>query len=142
MDFANPGRETISRILSEAATIAVVGLSPKPERASHGVAKAMQQFGYRIIPVRPKADEILGEQAYPDLKSLPEKPDIVDVFRAPKHVPEIVDDCIDLGIKVLWLQEGVIHEEAAEKARKHGITVVMDRCIYKEWIALRGGATP
>ena len=142
MDFANPGRETISRILSQASSIAVVGLSPKPERASHGVAKAMQQFGYRIIPVRPKAEEILGEQVYPDLKSLPEKPDIVDVFRAPKHVPDIVDDCIDLDIKVLWLQEGVVNVEAAEKARKHGITVIMDRCIYKEWIALRGGATP
>lgn len=142
MEFANPGRDTISRILSEATTIAVVGLSPDPDRASHGVARAMQQFGYRIIPVRPKTDEILGEQAYPDLKSLPEKPDIVDVFRAPEHVPDIVDDCIDLGVNVLWLQEGVVNEHAAEKARKHGITVVMDRCIYKEWISLRGGATP
>lgn len=142
MEFANPGRDIISRILSDATTIAVVGLSPNPDRPSHGVARAMQQFGYRIIPVRPKTEEILGEPAYPDLKSLPEKPDIVDVFRASEHVPEIVDDCIELGVKVLWLQEGVIHEAAAEKARKHGITVVMDRCIYKEWISLRGGATP
>lgn len=142
MAFANPDREKISRILSDASTIAIVGLSPNPERASHGVAKALQQFGYRIIPVHPKADEILGEPAYPDLKSLPALPDIVDVFRAPEHVPDIVDDCIALGVKVLWLQEDVVNPEAAEKARKHGITVVMDRCIYKEWIALKGGATP
>jgi len=142
MDFANPGRETISRILAKASTIAVVGLSPRPERASHGVSRAMQEFGYRIIPVRPRAEEILGEPAYPNLKSLPVKPDIVDVFRAPEHVPDIVDDCIELGIKVLWLQEGVVNVPAAEKARAHGITVVMDLCIYKEWIALRGGATP
>lgn len=142
MEFANPGREKISQILSEANTIAIVGLSPTPERASHGVAKALQEFGYRIIPVRPKADKILGERAYPDLKSLPEKPDIVDVFRASEHVPEIVDDCIELGVKVLWLQEGVVNIPAAQKARANGIAVVMDRCIYKEWIALKGGATP
>lgn len=142
MDFRNPDRETISRILSDATTIAVVGLSPNPDRPSHGVAQAMQQFGYRIIPVRPKAEKILGEQAYPDLRSLPETPDIVDVFRAPEHVPEIVDDCIAIGAKVLWLQEGVVNNAAAEKALARGITVVMDRCIYKEWVALKGGATP
>lgn len=142
MSFRNPGREEISRILSSATTIAVVGLSPKPERPSFGVASAMQQFGYRIIPVRPNVAELLGEKAYPDLQSLPEVPDIVDVFRASDHVPEIVDDCIEIGAKVLWLQEGVVNEPAAEKARKHGITVVMDRCIYKEWVALKGGATP
>jgi predicted CoA-binding protein len=79
---------------------------------------------------------------YADLKSLPEVPDIVDVFRAPEHVPDIVEDCIELGVKVLWLQEGVVNTTAAEKARKHGITVVMDRCIFKEWVALKGGATP
>lgn len=142
MDFPNPDRETIRRILSDSSTIAVVGLSPDPERASHSVAKAMQQFGYRIIPVRPKAYKLLGEKAYPDLKSLPEVPDIVDVFRAPEHVDEIVEDCIAIGAKVLWLQEGVVNVPAAEKARAHGITVVMDRCIYKEWIALKGGSTP
>src|SRR5690606_26372782 len=122
--------------------IAVVGLSPDPERPSNGVARALQQFGYRIIPVRPKVDTLLGESAYPDLRALPVRPDIVDVFRAPEHVPEIVDDCIALGVKVLWLQEGVVNVAAAEKARAHGITVVMDRCIYKEWVALKGGATP
>lgn len=142
MQFNNPGRQEISRMLSEASTIAVVGLSPNPHRDSHTVSKAMQQFGYRIIPVRPKADEILGEQVYPDLKSLPEVPDIVNVFRAPEHVPAIVDDCIELGVKVLWLQEGVVNIKAAERARAHGITVVMDLCIFREWVALKGGATP
>lgn len=142
MSFTNPDRETIRRILTEANTVAVVGLSPKPERDSHSVARALQQFGYQIIPVRPGVDELLGETAYPDLKSIPVLPDIVDVFRSPEYVPEIVDDCIDLGVKVLWLQEGVVNEEAAKKAKKKGITVVMDRCMYKEWVALKGGATP
>lgn len=142
MQFNNPGRQEISRILSEANSIAVVGLSPKPHRDSHTVSKAMQQFGYRIIPVRPDANEILGERVYPDLKALPEVPDIVDVFRAPEHVPPIVDDCIELGVKVLWLQEGVVNVKAAERARAHGITVVMDLCIFREWVALKGGATP
>lgn len=142
MSFKNPNRETISRILTESNSIAVVGLSPKPDRDSHSVAKALQQLGYQIIPVRPGVDELLGEVAYPDLKSLPEPPDIVDVFRAPEHVPEIVDDAIDIGARVLWLQEGVVNEVAAEKASKAGMTVIMDKCIYKEWIALKGGATP
>lgn len=142
MAFKNPDREVIRKILTEASSIAVVGLSPKPDRDSHSVAKALQQFGYRIIPVRPGVDEILGETAYPDLKSLPELPDIVDVFRAPEHVPEIVDDCIELGVKVLWLQEGVVNDDAATRAKKAGITVVMDRCMYKEWVALKGGSTP
>ena len=142
MDFRNPDRNTISRILSDATTIAVVGLSPNPDRPSHGVARALQEFGYRIIPVRPNTEKMLGEPAYPDLRALPERPDIVDVFRAPEHVPEIVDDCIAIGAKVLWLQEGVVNEAAAQKAVSHGITVVMDRCIYKEWVALKGGATP
>lgn len=142
MSFTNPGQEQIRKILTEANSIAVVGLSPKPQRDSHGVAKALQGFGYKIIPVRPGVDEILGEQAYPDLKSIPEVPDIVDVFRAPEHVPDIVDDCIEIGAKVLWLQEGVVDEESALRAQKAGIKVVMNKCIFKEWIALKGGATP
>lgn len=142
MDFQNPDRETISRILSSANVIAVVGLSPNPDRASHGVSKALQEFGYRVIPVRPATKEVLGEKAYPDLGSLPEVPDIVDVFRAPEHVDAIVDDCIAIGAKVLWLQEGVVNVPAAERARANGMTVIMDRCIYKEWVALKGGATP
>ena len=142
MSFKNPDRETIRRILTESNSIAVVGLSPKPDRDSHSVAKALQQLGYQIIPVRPGVNELLGEEAYPDLKSLPELPDIVDVFRAPEHVPDIVDEAIDIGARILWLQEGVINEVAAERAQKAGMTVVMDKCIYKEWVALKGGATP
>lgn len=92
----------------------------------------MQALGYRIIPVRPKITTVLGEQAYPDLASVPHKIDMVDVFRAPEHVPEIVDSCIALGIKTLWLQDGVIHEEAAQRAQAAGITVVMDMCLWRD----------
>lgn len=136
MTFQNPDPSEIKRILSEARTIAVVGLSPRSDRPSHGVAAAMQRFGYRIIPVRPAVDEVLGEKAYADLRELPETPDIVDVFRAPEHVPAIVDDCIAIGARVLWLQEGVINADEAERAQRNGITVVMDRCIYKERAAM------
>lgn len=142
MAFKNPDRETISKILSDATTVAVIGLSPRPERDSHSVGKALQQLGYKILPVRPGVTELLGEPAYPDLHALPETPDIVDVFRAPEHMPGIVDDCIELGVKVLWMQEGVINPVEAERALAHGITVIMDRCIYKEWVSLKGGATP
>jgi predicted CoA-binding protein len=96
----------------------------------------MQGFGYRIIPVRPAVAEVLGETAYPDLYALPQLPDLVDVFRAPAHVMPLVDACIELGIKAIWLQDGVIHEEAAEKAAAAGITVVMDRCIYRDYVRL------
>jgi predicted CoA-binding protein len=96
------------------------------------VAQALQNFGYRVLPVRPLLTEVLGEKAYPDLESLPEVPDIVEVFRAPEHVPAIVESCIKLGIKKLWLQDGVVHEEAALRARQAGITVVMDRCMFRD----------
>lgn len=140
MAFENPDRDTIRKLLEGARSIAVVGLSPKEDRPSHGVAKALQSFGYQIIPVRPNVERILGEKAYAQLTELPETPDIVDVFRKPEHVDEIVDQCIEIGAKVLWLQEGVVNEQAAERARKAGITVIMDRCMYKEWIALIGGS--
>ena len=136
MSFTNPPPDQIRNLLKQAHTIAVVGLSPNPGRPSFGVARAMQGFGYRIIPVRPAIDEILGEKAYPDLKHLPGPVDIVDVFRAPEHVPNIVDDCIALKVPALWLQESVVNEKAAERARDAGITVIMDRCIYKEYRAL------
>ncbi len=132
MSFANPPAEDICRLLCEVHTIAVVGLSPNPARPSFRVARAMQGFGYRILPVRPLVTEVLGEKAYPDLESLPEMPDIVDVFRAPEHVPAIVESCIRLGIKRLWLQDGVVHEAAALRAQQSGITVIMDRCIYRD----------
>lgn len=132
MSFSNPASEEICRILRDARTVAVVGLSPVAGKPSYHVAKALQGFGHRIIPVRPGIDEALGEKAYPDLESLPEMPDIVDVFRAPEHVPAIVESCIRLGIKRLWLQDGVVHEEAALRAQQAGITVVMDRCMFRD----------
>jgi predicted CoA-binding protein len=136
MSHTNPSTEDICRLLSEVHSIAVVGLSPNASRPSFGVARALQSFGYRIFPVRPLVEEVLGEKAYPDLESLPELPDIVDVFRASEHVPAIVDSCIKLGIKRIWLQDGVIHEEAALRARQAGITVVMDRCMFRDYTQL------
>jgi len=136
MSFTNPDADAIRELLQSIHTIAVVGLSPKPSRPSYCVAAAMQGFGYRIIPVRPAVEEVLGEQAYADLHALPERPDLVDVFRAPEHAGPIVDACIELGIKVIWLQDGVINEAAAEKAKAAGITVIMDRCIYRDYLQL------
>ena len=132
MQFSNPAPDEIRKLLHEVHSIAVVGLSSNPARPSFRVAQGLQDFGYRIMPVRPMVAEVLGEKAYPDLQSLPELPDIVDVFRASEHVPAIVESCIKLGIRNLWLQEGVIHEEAAQRARKAGITVVMDRCLWRD----------
>lgn len=119
-------------MLREGKTIAVVGLSSKRLRPSHGVSAYMQQHGYRIIPVNPLETEVLGEKAFASLAEVPEKIGIVNVFRQPDAVPEIVDAAIALGVKYLWLQEDVIHEAAAEKARAAGMKVVMDRCILKE----------
>ena len=138
MSFANPSAEEICNLFHEVHTIAVVGLSPNAARPSFRVAQALQGFGYRIFPVRPLVTEVLGEKAYPDLESLPELPDIVDVFRAPEHVPAIVESCIRLGIKRLWLQDGVVHEEAALRAQQAGITVVMDRCMFRDHTHLCG----
>lgn len=136
VSFHNPSPETIQSLLQQIHTIAVVGLSPKPGRPSHSVSAAMQDFGYRIIPVRPAVDEVLGEKAYPDLYALTEKPDLVNVFRAPEHVGPIMDACIELGISAVWLQDGVINEAAAQKALDAGILVVMDRCIYRDYLQL------
>ena len=119
-------------ILRTCHTIAVVGLSSKLMRPSFGVSEYMQRQGYRIIPVNPTETEVLGEKAYADLYAVPEKIDIVNVFRAPQFVPPIVDAAIRIGAKVIWMQEGVIHEEAAQKAREAGLQVVMNRCILKE----------
>ncbi len=131
--------ETIREILEQTRTIAVVGLSDKPGRASFGVSKFMQQQGYRIIPINPRAHSVLGEQAYSTLEeaylSVGKYIDLVNVFRAPEHVPEIVREVIRLKIPRLWLQEGVCNEEAAQLAEAAGIRVVMDRCILKERMA-------
>lgn len=134
--FQNPGEAEIAERLRRIKTIAVVGLSPKPGRPSHQVARAMQGFGYRIIPVRPALDEVLGEQAYPDLAAVPDDIDLVDVFRAPQHVDAIVDACIELGIRAIWLQDGVVNEAAARRAVEAGIWVVMNRCVYRDYVRL------
>lgn len=125
---------TISEVLRNAKTIAVVGLTSNPMRPSYGVAAYMQQQGYRIVPVNPTISEALGEDAYPSLRDIPKdvKIDIVDVFRRPDAVPEVVDQVLELKLPVLWLQETVVHPEAAEKASKAGVFVVMDKCILKE----------
>ncbi len=123
---------SIADLLKRAKTIAVVGLSSNPMRASHGVSAYMQAQGYRIIPVNPQVPEALGETSYPSLLEVKEKIDLVDVFRRPEYVDEIVDQAIQLKIPAIWLQEDVINEAAAEKARRAGIFVVMDRCILKE----------
>jgi predicted CoA-binding protein len=131
--------ETIKTILTESKTIAVVGLSDKPERPSYGVAQFLQQHGYRIVPINPAvAGKILGEAVFPTLDAAcsASKIDLVDVFRDPVHVPEIVKDAMRLKIPFLWLQEGVCHEEAAEWAERDGMKVVMDRCIMKDAAAL------
>ena len=124
--------DEIGELLRRSKTIAVVGLSNNPLRPSHGVSAYMQTEGYRIIPVNPEIRGALGEKAVPTLADVHEKIDIIDVFRRSEFVPEIVDEAIRLKVPAIWLQEGVIHEEAAEKARKAGIFVVMDLCILKE----------
>jgi uncharacterized protein len=124
--------DEIGELLKQSKTIAVVGLSDSPLRPSYGVSAYMQSHGYHIIPVNPAIKGALGEKAVPTLADVQEKIDIVDVFRRSEFVPEIVDEAIRLKVPAIWLQEGVIHEEAAEKARKAGILVVMDKCILKE----------
>jgi predicted CoA-binding protein len=141
--FANPPQKQIEQLLRSAQIIAVVGLSPGPGRPSHRVARALQGFGYRIIPVTPALPEILGEPAVARLGDLPqvlkpgERVDIVDVFRRPEFVAGIVDECIRLEMPALWLQDGVIDAAAAERAVQAGIFTVMDRCTYRDRAALR-----
>jgi uncharacterized protein len=127
-----PDSDPISELLKRSRTIAVVGLSNSPLRPSHGVAAYMQSQGFRIIPVNPKIHGSLGEKSYPSLFEVPEKIDIVNVFRRPEYVEEVVDQAIRLKVPAIWMQESVIHERAAQKARQVGIFVVMDRCILKE----------
>jgi uncharacterized protein len=124
--------DEIGKLLRTSKTIAVVGLSDSPLRPSHGVAAYMQSHGYRIIPVNPAIQGALGEKAVASLSEVKEKIDIVDVFRRSESVPDVVEEAIRLKVPAIWMQEGVIHEPAAEKARKAGIFVVMDRCILKE----------
>lgn len=131
--FENPSREQIKEILESMKTIAVVGLSDNPERTSHMVSAAMQNQGYRIIPVNPVAKgPILGEKCYPSLLDIEEPVEIVNVFRRSEYTPEIAEQAVQIKAKVLWLQQGIINEEAAEIAQKGGLTVIMDRCIKVE----------
>jgi predicted CoA-binding protein len=141
--YIPPTSSQIAELLTHAHTIAVVGLSADPGRPSHRVARALQGFGYRIIPVTPAGGEILGEPTVPDLDAVSrvlapgERLDIVDVFRRPEAVPALVDDCIRLKVPALWLQEGVIDATAAARAQAAGIFTVMDRCLYRDRAALR-----
>ncbi len=132
--FTNPSADEIRTLLQRIKTIAVVGLSASPSRPSHGVSRALQGFGYRIIPINPIVSEVLGERAYPSLRDLPEPVDLVDVFRQSSHVASIVEECIASKLPALWLQDGVIDEAAALRARKAGMTVIMDRCIYRDYV--------
>lgn len=138
MSFRNPPPEAIRALLERVRRIAVVGLSPKANRPSHQVAAAMQGFGYQIVPVRPAIERVLGETAYPDLRAVPGTIDLVDVFRAPAHVDELVELCIECGIPALWLQDGVVNTVAAERAVAAGMFVIMDRCIYRDYVGFFG----
>ena len=128
------------KILKTYQTVAMVGLSPKSDRPSFKVASYLKEQGYRVIPVNPQAKEILGEICYPDLTSIPEPVEVVDVFRSSEQVPAIVEEAIKVGAKAVWMQEGVINEEAAARAKEAGLLVVMDKCMRKEYLKLKGKA--
>lgn len=131
--FSNPELSEIKTILQQVKTIAVVGLSPKESRPSYRVARHMQSYGYQIIPVRPAIDEVLGEKAFASLGDVSVKIDLVDVFRAPDKTSPIIDICIEKSIPYLWLQDGVVNQSEALRAQAAGISVVMDRCIYRDY---------
>jgi predicted CoA-binding protein len=135
----SPSPEELREVLRAARVVAVVGLSDKPDRDSHHVGAYLQSVGYRVIPVNPAVERVLGERSYGSLRDVPEKVDVVDVFRKPEAVPAIVDDAIAVGAKVVWMQDGVVHEEAAKKARAAGLKVVMDRCMLRDHRAMTGG---
>lgn len=130
--MATAEEKSITGLLASAKTIAVVGLSSKPYRASFGVAETLQSSGYRIFPVNPNETEVLGEKCYARLEDIPEKIDIVDIFRRPEFLPEIVDAALRIGARAIWMQEGVQDEPSAERARRAGLFVIMDSCIAKE----------
>jgi len=137
-DFENEVRE----MLETANTIASVGVSSNPEKESYGVVSYLKRQGYKIIPVNPTADEIMDEKAYPSLSDIPEKVDIVQIFRRPEDVPPIVDEAIKIGAKVVWMQEGIVNEEAEQKAEDAGLFVVMDTCMRAAHQWLRIGPKP
>lgn len=137
MSFANPDATTLLSLLDRVKTIAVVGLSPQPARPSYRVAQAMQRYGFRIVPVRPLVDTVLGEQAYASLADIPFAVDLVNVFRAADHIPAIVEQCLALHLPAIWIQEGIVHDAAAQRAQAGGMTVVMDRCLLKDYVRLK-----
>jgi len=134
--FENPSAEERCALLRRVKTIAVVGLSPNPARPSYGVAQAMQGYGYTIVPIHPAAREVLGASAFPRLADVPIPIDLVNVFRRAEHIAQIVDDCLSLRLKNLWIQEGIVNEPAALRARDGGMMVIMDRCIYRDYSQL------
>jgi predicted CoA-binding protein len=134
--FVPPTTEAIRQLLSRVKTIAVVGISDKPDRPSYHVASYLQKKGYRIIPINPQLARLFGETAYDRLEDVPDPIDLADIFRKPDAVPDIVDSAISLGVGAVWMQEGVIHVESALKARAAGLEVVMDRCILKDHMRL------
>ncbi len=136
----NATTEEVRQILATARTVAVVGLSDKPERDSHRVAAYLQQAGYRVIPVNPNLTAVLGEKAHPHLRAVPERVDVVDIFRKPEAVPEIVEDAIAIGARAVWMQDGIVHNAAAERARAAGLVVVMNKCLMREHRAWRAGS--
>jgi predicted CoA-binding protein len=129
MAHANPSDPELKQLLTDATTIAVVGASSNPDKASHGIMQKLQRVGYRVIPVNPRETEILGERSYPSLVDVPERIDIVDVFRRAEDTPGIADEAVTIGAKALWLQTGIVSEDAAARAEAGGLTVVMDSCI-------------
>ena len=137
MPYHTPGDAEITSVLTAATTIAMVGASSNPERESHGIMRKLQSVGYRVIPVNPRETEVLGERSYPSLLDIPERVDIVDVFRRPEDTPAIADEAVTIGAKALWLQTGIVSEEAAARATAGGLMVVMDACIGATHALLR-----
>ena len=129
MSHANPSTQDLKQLLTDATVIAMVGASSDPDKASNGIMRKLQHAGYRVIPVNPTETEILGERSYPSLVDVPERVDIVDVFRRAEDTPGIADEAVTIGAKALWLQTGIVNEDAAERAKKGGLIVVMDACI-------------
>lgn len=137
MPHQNPSDDQLRQLLTEARTIAMVGASSTPDKPSHGIMQKMLAAGYRVIPVNPRETEVLGQKAYPSLREIPEKVDIVDVFRRAEDTPPIADDAVAVGAKAIWLQSGISNEETARRAETGGLLAVMDACIGVEHSLLR-----
>src|SRR4051812_45117494 len=142
MAYANPPDTELKRLLTEATTIAMVGASSNPDKTSHGIMQKLQSVGYRVIPVNPRETEVLGERSYPSLIDVPERIDIVDVFRRAEDTPAIADEAVTIGAKALWLQTGIVSEDAAARATAGGLIVVMDACIGATHSLLRVPGKP